>query len=215
MSAETTTHRPRAERLFPRLAPLWVAMVVGFLTVSMPLPVLPLHVSALGFSTAVAGLAVGLQSVATILTRPGAGRMVDTRGAKATLIRGLLTCSLAGCLYLASLAMPRAVPSLLWLLAGRLVLGAGESLLITGVLSWAIVRAGPDRAGRAMSWNGMAQYGALALGAPAGFTLYKAFGFVAVAASTAILPALALAAVLPLAPVVPSGANRMPLGSVI
>jgi MFS family permease len=66
------------------------------------------------------------------------------------------------------LAVQQPVPSLLVLLAGRLVLGAGESLLITGVLSWAIMRAGASRAGRAMAWNGMAQYGALALGAPAG-----------------------------------------------
>ncbi len=214
MFAETTPRSVEMERLFPRLAPLFVAMALGFLTVSMPLPALPLHVSSMGFGTAVAGLAVGLQSFATILTRPSAGRMVDARGPKTTLLRGLVTSSGAGWLYLASLAIQQPVPSLLVLLAGRLVLGAGESLLITGVLSWAIVRAGPNRAGRAMAWNGMAQYGALALGAPAGFWLYKTFGLAAVAACTAVFPLLALAPIVPLAAPAPSGGTRMPLRSV-
>ena len=200
--------------LLLRLAPLSVAMAIGFLTVSMPLPALPLHVSGMGFGTAVAGLAVGIQSLATA-TRPGSGRMVDTRGAKTALLCGLVTCSGAGWLYVASLAVPQASASLLVLVAGRLVLGVGESLLITGVLGWSLARAGPKRAGRAMTWNGMAQYGALALGAPAGFWLYKAYGFAPDAASTALLPLLALALVAPLEPVAPSGHVRMPLRSVI
>ncbi len=61
-------------------------MFCGFLTIGVPLPVLPLHVhGTLGFGTAMAGLAIGIQSFATILTRPVAGRMVDRDGAKATL----------------------------------------------------------------------------------------------------------------------------------
>ena len=45
---------------------------------------------------AIAGLPVGIQSLATILTRPYAGRMVDRRGAKATLMRGLAISAGAG-----------------------------------------------------------------------------------------------------------------------
>lgn len=214
MTAESIVRDGGTGRLFPRLAPLFVTMAVGFLAVSMPLPALPLHVRGLGYGTAVAGLAVGIQSLATILTRPGAGRMVDARGPKATLLRGLVASSGAGWLYLASLAVRQPLPSLLVLLTGRVVLGAGESLLITGVLSWAIARAGAGRAGRAMAWNGMAQYGALALGAPVGFRLYEAFGLVPVAACTAVLPLLTLAVVAPLVPTAPSGGRRMPLRTV-
>ncbi|MBE7211075.1 MAG: arabinose transporter [Gluconacetobacter diazotrophicus] len=196
-----------------RLLPLCVAMFGGFLSVGLPLPALPLFVTGrLGFGTAVAGLAVGLQSLATVLTRFPAGRAVDARGAKAVLSRGLLVAAVAG-LVQASATAPvlPPVPALLVLLAGRLVLGVGESLLITGVLSWALDRAGPGRAGRAMSWNGMAQYGALALGAPAGFAAWHAGGFGLTALLATATPLLALAVVLPLpsAPV-PAARTRIP-----
>ncbi len=192
-------------------------MFLGFLTVSVPLPVLPLHVhGTLGFGTAMAGLAVGIQSFATVLTRAYAGRMVDRDGAKVTLARGLLVCAGAGLASLASVPLaPAPATSLLALLAGRLVLGAGESLLITGVLSWAILRAGAGRSGLAMSWNGMAQYGALAVGAPLGFALYEAFGFPAVAWATVFLPLGALAVVLPLNPAPVLGGVRLPLLGVV
>ena len=202
--------------LFRRLAPLFVAMFCGFLVITVPLPVLPLRVhETLGFGTGVAGLSVGIQSFATILTRPWAGRMVDRIGAKATLTRGLLFSSGAGFTYLASVAFARPGASLGVLLAGRLVLGVGESLLITGVLNWAVLRAGPGRSGRAMAWNGMAQYGALAVGAPLGFALDRTYGFWLVAIAAIVLPALALLIVIPLHPAPALGGPRLPLSSVI
>ena len=214
---ELTTGRLAEAGLFRRLAPLFVAMFFGFLVITVPLPVLPLHVhQTLGFGTAVAGLAVGIQSFATILTRPWAGRMVDRDGAKATLMRGLAISSGAGLTYLASVTLGLSSDaSLAVLLAGRLLLGVGESLLITGVLSWAIVRAGPGKSGRAMAWNGMAQYGALAVGAPLGFVLDQAGGFQLVAWAAIVLPALALLVVVPLEPAPALGGTRLPLWSVV
>ena len=159
---------PDAGNLFPRVAPLFAAMFLGFLTVGLPLPALPLHVTrVLGYGTAIAGLVVGVQSLATLLTRAHSGRMVDALGSKATLVRGLAVCSGAGWLYLLSATMATRWVSLAVLLLGRVTLGIGESLLITGVVSWGMARAGPGRAGAAMSWNGMAQYGSLAAGAQA------------------------------------------------
>ena len=212
----STTHPPETETPFARrIAPLFAAMFFGFLTVGLPLPALPLHVSrTLGYGTAVAGLAVGIQSLATVLTRAYAGRMVDGRGPKLTLLRGLAVASGAGWVYLLSTALTPGA-SLAVLLGGRLILGVGESLLITGVLSWALVRSGPGRAGRAMSWNGMAQYGALAAGAPLGFALYQRFGFGAVSLATALLPLVGFAAVLPLPAAPAVGGTRMPLRSVV
>ncbi len=204
-------------RLLVRLAPLLLTMALGFLAVSLPLPALPLHVrDGLGFNAAVAGLVVGVQSLATVLTRIPAGRLVDGRGPKASVVAGLLASSAAGWGCLAScLPLLGPGPSLAVLVAGRLLLGAGESLLITGVLSWAIVRAGPGRAGAAMSWNGIAQYGALALGAPCGFALSRVAGFAAPAAAGALVPLLALAAVGPLRAVTVRAAARAPVPAML
>lgn len=202
---------------FARLAPLCLAMFCGFSTIGIPLPVLPLYVHGpLGFGLPVAGLSVGIQSFATLLTRPYAGRSVDGLGAKTTLIRGLALASCAGLVYLVSvLVPPTPLGSLLTLLVGRLVLGVGESLLITGILSWAILRAGAGRSGTAMSWNGMAQYAALAAGAPAGLAIYGQFGFGGIAVSTVVLPLLATSVVWGLPGVPPMGGRRMPLLSVL
>ncbi len=77
-------------------------------------------------------------------------------------------------------------------------MGIGDSLFVTGISAWCVTAAGPGRAGRAMAWNGIAMYAALAAGAPVGTTLYG-LGFGAVAVAAVLLPAagFALTAFLP------------------
>jgi predicted MFS family arabinose efflux permease len=102
------------------------------------------------------------------------------------------------------------------LLAGRVLLGVGESLVITGVLSWGIALAGRQRSGMVMAWVGIAMYGALAVGSPLGSLLHARLGFVAVSCAAALAPpsALAVVALAPVAPQLP-GAVRLPFHRVI
>ncbi|MGF6763636.1 MFS family permease [Paraburkholderia sp. GAS33] len=179
-----------------QLVPFSAVAFLGFLAVGLPLPVLSLYVhERLGFGTLVVGGVIGLQSLATLLTRQYAGRLSDTRGPKLTSLVGLLFASLAGLFYLlAAVLVQHPVESLALLCLGRLLLGLAESLFITALAAWSIGRVGSEYAGRAMAWSGIAMYAALAVGAPLGLAIYRAAGFSAVAACAVLAPLLGAAA---------------------
>lgn len=77
------------------------------------------------------------------------------------------------------------------LLAGRALLGAGESLTIVGGQTWGLELAGDNGSGRIIGWVGTALSVGLALGSPAGSGLADLFGFWDLVALTAALPATA------------------------
>jgi hypothetical protein len=64
------------------IAPFAVVIFCGYLPIGMPLAALPLQVhDALGFGTVPVGVAIGLQSLVTLVTRPMAGYLCDRCGA--------------------------------------------------------------------------------------------------------------------------------------
>jgi MFS family permease len=172
------------------LLPLMVVVLVSFAVIGVAMPVLPLHVhDKLGFGPFMVGLVTGSQFIAALIARIWAGRMADTYGAKRAVTGGLFGATAAGLLYLVSLGFigtPQV--SVGFLLAGRAVLGAAESFIITGATTWGLVRAGTQNAGKVIAWMGTAMFAAFAGGAPLGTALYAEGGFAAVALATALAP---------------------------
>ena len=169
------------------------ALFCGYLAVGLPLPVLPLFIhDKLGFGNLIVGLVIGVQFLATVLTRGYAGRVTDRQGGKRSALQGAVVCALAGLLYVIA-AGPGLSPviSLAIVIAGRLVAGFGESQFVTGCVSWSIASVGPKRAGMSMSWTGIAMFAALAIGAPIGMALYQSFGLPAAMLACMVAPLIA------------------------
>ena len=196
------------------LLPTMAAVFVAFLVIGMALPVLPLHVhQGLGLGTFLVGLVAGSQFGAAILSRVWAGRYADASGPKHAVIAGLTIAAAAGLLYLLSLAfVARPALSVAILLAGRALLGVGESFIITGAQLWGLAILTVENTSKVLAWIGSAMFGAFAAGAPIGTALYANYGFAGVAFATTLLPLATLLAVAWL-PRVPSMV-RVPTGLV-
>ena len=167
---------------------------IAFICIGLPIAVLPGYVhEQLGFSAVVAGLVIGSQYLATLLSRPMAGRMSDNVGTKRAIIYGLLGIFLSGLLTLLSTLLD-SLPllSLTVLIGGRLLLGVAQGLIGVGTISWCMGQVGAEHTARSISWNGIASYGAIAIGAPLGVVMVDTLGFASLGLALSLLAALAL-----------------------
>ena len=184
------TQRPMAITL--QVVSIVLFTFIGYLNIGIPLAVLPGYVhNHLGYGTVIAGLVISVQYLATLLSRPYASRYIDTRGSKRAVMIGLAGCGLSGVFMLVSTwltSMP--AWSLASLLIGRLVLGSAESLVGSGSIGWGIGRVGAQNTAKVISWNGIASYGAIAIGAPLGVVMVGHLGMWSLGVSIMLLGAL-------------------------
>ncbi|QXI30059.1 MFS transporter [Pseudomonas vanderleydeniana] len=167
---------------------------IGYLNIGIPLAVLPGYVhSELGFGAVIAGLVISVQYLATLLSRPYASRIIDNLGSKRAVMYGLAGCGLSGVFMLLP-SFLHGVPalSLASLFIGRLILGSAESLVGSGSIGWGIGRVGAQNTAKVISWNGIASYGALAVGAPLGVWLVNQLGLWSMGVSILLLATLGL-----------------------
>jgi hypothetical protein len=85
-----------------RILGIVVFNFIAYLSVGLPIAVVPGFVHGdLGYSAVLAGLAVSIQYLATLLSRPWAGSLCDMKGPKRSVLTGLLLCAGSGLLMLA------------------------------------------------------------------------------------------------------------------
>jgi len=189
---------------------------VCYLSIGLPLAVLPPFVHfRMGFSAALAGLVISIQYIATLMSRPWAGRISDRVGAKVSVLWGMAACSASGALVVGAAAMHRTpVISLGILILSRLVLGIGESLGSTGSTLWAITSAGSEYTAKVISYNGIATYGAMALGAPLGVVMDQQWGLGSIGMLTILVGAFSLAFAFRKSPVPVAPGEHLPFAHV-
>ncbi|MGC9158487.1 MAG: MFS transporter [Terracidiphilus sp.] len=199
---------------------------VVYLSIGLPLAVLPPYVHfRMGLSAALAGLVISIQYIATLASRPWAGRISDRAGAKVSVLWGMGICSFSGVLLISAAALCPIPPlSFSALILSRLALGCGESLGSTGSTLWGITSAGPTHTARVISFNGIATYGAMALGAPLGVVLDAAgaslghspqWGLAALGLLTLLIGSFSLLLASLKAPAAISAGERLPFHRVL
>lgn len=167
---------------------------IAFLCIGLPIAVLPGYIhDQLGFSALVAGVAIAAQYLATLLSRPFAGRATDSLGSKRAIVFGLSGIVISGALtLLATLLQSFPVASLTILIIARVFLGVAQGMIGVGTISWCIGKVGADNTARSISWNGIASYGAIAIGAPLGVVVIDQVGFNSLGIVLMLLGGLAL-----------------------
>lgn len=199
-----------------RILPVVSFTFVAYLCIGLPLAILPTYVHrTFGASVLLAGLLVSLQYIATFASRPFAGHLSDRTSPRNVVIQGLVSCLGSGLLMVAAaLLVHTPWLSLTMLAISRLALGYGESMTSTAAIMWGIGRVGPANTAKAIAWNGVATYTALAIGAPVGALLEPHFGFWSVGAAVLLVSLVALATAMRMNGTLPIKAERVPFRSI-
>ncbi len=179
---------------YKTIIPIILSVLSVYLTIGMMIAILPGYIeTSLKYNSVIVGLVIGTQALATLLTRAYAGRLTDTKGARFSSRLGGALGMVTGMLYLvAALFNHNPVWALMIILVSRGLHGIAESLLVAGSLTWGIGLVGVGRSGKVMTWNGIAMYAGIAIGAPLGITMSKILGTESVFIAISLLSCLSI-----------------------
>lgn len=190
-----TARKPAIPGQTARILAVVFFTFIGFLCVGLPLAVLPGFVlNELGYGSVMAGLVISLQYLVTLVSRPVTGVLIDRIGPKRAVVYGLAGAAGSGVLTLAATSLHGVSGEfgLALLLAGRVSLGISQALIGTGAITWGIGRVGAENTARVISWNGIASYGAIAIGAPLGVLMAASLGLWSIGCAITVLSLAAL-----------------------
>ncbi len=136
----------------------------------------------------VAGVVISLQYLSTFLFRGYAGNIIDKKGPKTALLSGTTGFAISGLLLFVAFLFKDHRELCLGLIAlTRLVTGFAEGLIGSSPINWSINTVGEQNTAKAISYNGIASYGGLAIGAPVGILLDNNYGIAGISIVVFIL----------------------------
>ena len=152
---------------------------IGYFIIGLSLSVLPIFISKdLGFSILASGVVISLQYVTTFFMRAYSGKIIDKKGPKPAVIMSMLGfCATGFILILVYYFRFSPISSLCFIILSRLLTGFAEGMIGASPINWAIIAIGEKHTAKIISYNGVASYGALAIGAALGITLVRDFSF--------------------------------------
>ena len=189
MEAEITT----SSKVNLTIAGFVMFTFIGYVSIGLSLAILPVFIhQQLGFSTIIAGMVISLQYVTTFFCRMFAGKIVDKQGPKPAVVMSMATFTISGILLLFAW-MLRDIPllSLGMLILTRLITGVAEGFVGSSPTNWAIFAVGDKHTAKAISYNGIASYGGIAVGAPLGVIINNGFNLGVISILTTILSFIA------------------------
>jgi MFS family permease len=162
---------------------------VGYFIIGLSLSVLPIFINkSLGFSLVVAGLVISLQYVSTFFLRAYSGKIIDGKGPKPAVLFSMVSFSLTGIfLIIAYYFKFSPLISLSFLVITRLLTGCAEGMIGASPINWAIMAVGEKHTAKIISYNGVACYGALAIGASLGIIIEQKFSLYGIGILSIIL----------------------------
>lgn len=151
---------------------------IGYFIIGLSLSVLPIFISkSLGYSLLIAGMVISLQYISTFFLRAYSGKVIDGKGPKPAVLFSMIGFSLTGIfLILAYYFKFSPIISLAFLVITRLLTGCAEGMVGASPINWAIMALGEKHTAKIISYNGVACYGALAIGASLGIVIEQKFG---------------------------------------
>ena len=157
---------------------LWTGSFVGiclvnffiFVNFHALLPTFPFFVTYLGGDAQTIGLATALFSIASIISRPFAGRMVDTTGRRTVLTLGLIGMALMPMGYFFAAGIASAIVL-------RTAHGLFHAASSNASASWVADIVPPQRMGEGIGMYGLSMAISTAVAPAAGLALMHAFGF--------------------------------------
>ncbi len=165
---------------------LWLAVLLGYLAMGAALQTLPAWAeSRFGSTPGEIGVTVAAAGFTAMLARPVAGRRADRKGPRIIVVTGAALSAAGALLHLIA-------PSPAALLAGRLLLGAGEGALFTGAITWVTRGTPAARSGAVVGWFGLSMWSGLAAGPPLAAWAAGQVGLPTVWVAVTLLPAAGL-----------------------